>query len=123
MVKCPECGNTKVYRDSKSGEYICSKCHIVLSDDQIDSGKDWRNFENSEKQENVGTGSPMKYTKINKGLETMIERSGRDLRGNKLSTKSRAQMYRLIKWHKRSSISNSVQRNLSIALTELKRIS
>jgi transcription initiation factor TFIIB len=123
MVKCPECGNLKVYRDSKSGDYVCSKCHTVLSEDQIDTGKDWRTFDNSEKQDNVNTGSPMKYTKINKGLETMIERSGRDLRGNKLSTKSRAQMYRLIKWHKRSSISNSVQRNLSIALTELKRIS
>jgi len=122
MVKCPECGSENVYRDPRTGEYVCKKCHVVMSDDQIDMGKDWRSFENSDKQENVGTGSPMKYTKINKGLETMIERSGRDLRGNKLSTKSRAQMYRLIKWHKRSSISNSMQRNLSIALTELRRI-
>jgi len=122
MVKCPECGSENVQRDPRTGEYVCKKCHVVMSDDQIDMGKDWRSFENSDKQENVGTGSPMKYTKINKGLETMIERSGRDLRGNKLSTKSRAQMYRLIKWHKRSSISNSMQRNLSIALTELRRI-
>jgi len=122
MVKCPECSSENVQRDPRTGEYVCKKCHVVMSDDQIDMGKDWRSFENSDKQENVGTGSPMKYTKINKGLETMIERSGRDLRGNKLSTKSRAQMYRLIKWHKRSSISNSMQRNLSIALTELRRI-
>jgi len=122
MVKCPECGSENVVRDPKTGEYVCKKCHVVMSEDQIDMGKDWRSFENSDKQDNVGTGSPMKYTKINKGLETMIERSGRDLRGNKLSTKSRAQMYRLIKWHKRSSISNSMQRNLSIALTELRRI-
>jgi transcription initiation factor TFIIB len=122
MVKCPECGSEQVYRDPKSGEYVCKKCHVILSEDQIDMGKDWRSFDNSDKQDNVGTGSPMKFTKINKGLETMIERSGRDLRGNKLSTKSRAQMYRLIKWHKRSSISNSMQRNLSIALTELRRI-
>ena len=122
MVKCPECGSENVVRDSRTGEYVCKKCHVVMSEDQIDMGKDWRSYENSDKQDNVGTGSPMKYTKINKGLETMIERSGRDLRGNKLSTKSRAQMYRLIKWHKRSSISNSMQRNLSIALTELRRI-
>jgi len=122
VIKCPECGSTKVYKDPKTGEYVCSKCHTVLSYDQIDLGKDWRSYENSDKQDSISTGSPMKYTKINKGMETMIERTGRDLRGNRLSTKSRAQMYRLIKWHKRSSISNSMQRNLSIALTELKRV-
>ena len=64
----------------------------------------------------------MKYVKLNKGLVTMIDRRGTDLRGNKLSSKSRAQMYRLIKWHKRASISSSMQRNLSIALTELRRV-
>ena len=122
VIKCPECGSTKVYKDPKTGEYVCSKCHTVLNYDQIDLGKDWRSYENSDKQDAISTGSPMKYTKINKGMETMIERTGRDLRGNRLSTKSRAQMYRLIKWHKRSSISNSMQRNLSIALTELKRV-
>ncbi|MDD3178463.1 MAG: transcription initiation factor IIB [Candidatus ainarchaeum sp.] len=122
MVKCPECGSENIYRDPKTGDYICKKCHVVLSEDQIDMGKDWRSFDGSEKLDNVSTGSPMKFTKMNKGLETMIERSGRDNRGNKLSTKSRAQMYRLIKWHKRSSISNSMQRNLSIALTELRRM-
>ena len=122
VIKCPECGSTKVYKDPKTGEYVCSKCHTVLSYDQIDLGKDWRSYNNSDKQDSISTGSPMKYTKINKGMETMIERTGRDLRGNRLSTKSRAQMYRLIKWHKRSSISNSMQRNLSIALTELKRV-
>ncbi len=122
VLKCPECGKKTVYRDSKTGEYVCRSCHVVVNEDQIDSGKEWRVFQDNANQERVRSGSPMKYVKMNKGLETMIERSGRDLRGNKLSTKSRAQMYRLIKWHKRSSVSNSMERNLSIALTELRRI-
>jgi len=121
-MKCPECGSESVYKDTRTGEYVCKKCHVVVNEDMVDMGKEWRSFDQSQKPEQARTGSPMKFVKINKGLETMIERSGRDLRGNKLSTKSRAQMYRLIKWHKRSSISNSMQRNLSIALTELRRV-
>jgi transcription initiation factor TFIIB len=122
VVKCPECGKKTVYKDPKTGELVCRSCHVVVSEDQVDFGKEWRSFQDSPSQDSVRAGAPMKYTKMNKGLETVIERSGRDLRGNKLSTKSRAQMYRLIKWHKRSSVSNSMERNLSIALTELRRI-
>ena len=121
-MKCPECGKNTVYKDPKTGELVCRSCHTVISEDMVDLGKEWRNFDQGNTSEQARIGSPMKYVKMNKGLETMIERSGRDLRGNKLSSKSRAQMYRLIKWHKRSSISNSMQRNLSIALTELRRI-
>ncbi len=122
VMKCPECGKKTVYKDPKTGELVCRSCHVVVNEDQVDLGKEWRTFQDNPNQERVRAGSPMKYIKMNKGLETMIERSGRDLRGNKLSTKSRAQMYRLIKWHKRSSVSNSMERNLSIALTELRRI-
>jgi transcription initiation factor TFIIB len=88
----------------------------------VDLGKEWRSFNSGQFDEVARTGSPMKYVKLNKGLVTMIDRRGTDLRGNKLSTKSRSQMYRLIKWHKRASISSSMQRNLSIALTELRRV-
>ena len=120
--KCPECKSNKIVRDSETGEVICQKCGLVVGEDTIDTGKEWRSFDSDQFEERARTGSPMKYTKLNKGLVTMIDRRGTDLRGNKLSTKSRAQMYRLIKWHKRATISSSMQRNLSIALTELRRV-
>ncbi len=120
--KCPECKSNKIIRDSGTGEIICQKCGLVIGEDAIDTGKEWRSFDSDQFEERARTGSPMKYTKLNKGLVTMIDRRGPDLRGNKLSTKSRAQMYRLIKWHKRATLSSSMQRNLSIALTELRRV-
>ena len=120
--KCPECKSTKIRRDPEKGELICQDCGLVLSEDMFDSGKEWRSFDSDQFEQMARTGSPMKYVKLNKGLVTMIDRRGTDLRGNKLSSKSRAQMYRLIKWHKRASISSSMQRNLSIALTELRRV-
>jgi len=120
--KCPECSSTKLSIDEERGEMVCNGCGLVLSEDAVDLGKEWRSFDSDNAEERSRTGSPMKYVKLNKGLVTMIDRRGADLRGNKLSTRSRAQMYRLIKWHKRASISSSMQRNLSIALTELRRV-
>ncbi len=121
-MSCPACGSNRLTHDNEKGEVICNNCGEVISDEMVDSGKEWRSFDSDQFDERSRTGSPMKYVKLNKGLVTMIDRRGTDLRGNKLSSKSRAQMYRLIKWHKRASISSSMQRNLSIALTELRRI-
>jgi len=121
-TKCPECGSNRIKRDNSKGEIICEKCGLVLSEDIVDMGKEWRSFDSDQFDEVARTGSPKKYVKLNKGLVTMIDRRGRDLRGDKLSARNKAQMYRLVKWHKRASVSSSMQRNLSIALTELKRL-
>ncbi|MFH1234499.1 MAG: transcription initiation factor IIB, partial [Candidatus Diapherotrites archaeon] len=120
--KCPECGSEKIIKDEGRGEIICQKCGLVITDDLIDTGKEWRSFDSDQFEKRARTGSPKKYVKLNKGLVTMIDRKGRDLRGNRLSSKSKAQMYRLIKWHKRASVSSSMERNLSIALTEMRRV-
>jgi transcription initiation factor TFIIB len=106
--KCPDCGSTKIVRDNDRGELVCSNCGLVINEDMVDFGKEWRSFNSGSMDDAARSGSPMKYVKLNKGLVTMIDRRGTDLRGNKLSTKSRAQMYRLIKWHKRASISSSM---------------
>lgn len=119
---CPECGSTKLRKDSEKGEIVCQQCGLIVSEDEMDFGKEWRSFDGDGFEDSARTGSPMKYVKLNKGLVTVIDRRGADARGNKLSSKSKAQMYRLIKWHKRASISSSMQRNLSIALTELRRV-
>ena len=58
----------------------------------------------------------------NKGLVTEIDQYNRDVRGGKIAPSQQAQLYRMRKWHKRASISNSVERNLAIALTELNRV-
>jgi len=119
---CPECGGTRFIKDKETGELVCTKCGYVM-EDNLDMSKEWRTFDSDEFGDKARTGSPSKYSKVNQGVSTMIERGGRDARGNKLSPETKEQMYRLIRWHKRTSISNSMQRNLSIALAELRRIS
>lgn len=119
---CPECGEKKFIKDRETGEMVCANCGYVMETDVVDMSKEWRTFDSDEFNDKARTGGPMQNSKLNKGVSTMIERGGRDARGNKLSAETREQMYRLIRWHKRTAVSNSVQRNLSIALNELRRM-
>jgi transcription initiation factor TFIIB len=119
---CPECGSKNLKRDYARAEIICEGCGIVLDENIIDAGPEWRAFDAYQRDKRARTGAPIKYTRPNKGLATEIDVYNRDIRGVKISAQSRAQMFRLRKWHKRTSISSSMERNLAIALSELDRI-
>jgi transcription initiation factor TFIIB len=65
----------------------------------------------------------MSWTIHDKGLSTTIGWQNKDGKGKKLSPETRARLYRLRKWHRRSKVSDSNQRNLSYALGEISKIS
>lgn len=119
---CPECGTKKLIRNYARAEITCGKCGLVLEENIIDQGQEWRAFDSDQRDKRVRTGAPIKYTKPNKGLATEIDQYNKDIRGVKISAQSRARMFRLRKWHKRTSISSSMERNLAIALLELDRM-
>ncbi|MBN3037566.1 MAG: transcription initiation factor IIB [Candidatus Diapherotrites archaeon] len=119
---CPECGSKNIKHDYAHAELECKDCGTIIDESIVDAGPEWRAFDSDQKAKRQRTGAPIKYTKPNKGLVTEIDRYNRDIRGSKISPQSQAQMYRLRKWHKRSSISSSMERNLTIALSELDRI-
>ncbi len=121
--KCPECGSTKLIRDYERGEIVCGDCGFVISENMFDSGPEWRAFDSEQREKRARGGAPLKLTQPNKGLVTEIDQYNRDIRGVKISSKKQAQFYRMRKWHKRASVSSSMERNLAIALSELARIS
>ena len=88
----------------------------------FDTGPEWRAFDSEQREKRARGGAPIKYTRPDKGLVTEIDKYNRDIRGVKISSKKQAQFYRMRKWHKRASISTSMERNLAIALSELDRI-
>lgn len=67
-------------------------------------------------------GAPMTFTIHDKGLSTMIDWRNRDSYGRAISSKNRAQLYRLRKWQRRIRVSNATERNLAFALSELDRM-
>lgn len=120
--KCSECGSKKLIRDYEKGEIICANCGLIISENIVDFGPEWRAFDAEQKEKRARGGAPVKFMRPNKGLVTEIDQYNRDIRGVKISPKKQAQLYRMRKWHKRVSIATSMERNLAIALAELDRI-
>lgn len=121
-ASCPDCGSPSLITDYKHGEVVCKKCGLVLEEEIFDFGPEWRAFDEEQKSKRARTGGPVKFAKLNKGLTTEIDRYDRDIRGGAIQPERKAQLYRLRKWQRRSRMSDSVQRNLSIALPELDRM-
>ncbi|VVB55011.1 Transcription initiation factor IIB [uncultured archaeon] len=119
---CPECGSGNLFTDRKHAEIVCKACGTVIEENLIDSGPEWRAFDQEQTAKRSRTGGPVKFAKLNKGLTTEIDRYDRDIRGGNIQPERKAQLYRLRKWQRRSRMSDSVHRNLSIALPELDRV-
>ncbi len=116
--RCPDCGSFNFVEDPTRGELVCAKCGLVVEEEMIDTGQEWRAFDTEQMSRRARAGAPLTFTKHDKGLTTEIGKGVGEL--YKVPTKKRAQYYRLTKWHKR--LIKSKDRNLSFALSELQRI-
>jgi len=119
---CTECGGTNLLRDYETGELVCERCGFVLSSTILDQGPEWRAFDQEQRDKLPRVGAPVTWTIHDKGLSTTIGWQDRDASGRKLSPEERARLYRLRKWHRRSKVSDSTQRNLAHALSEMSKI-
>jgi transcription initiation factor TFIIB len=121
-VQCPECGSRNLVQDYERAELVCSECGLVVDAEFVDEGPEWRAFANDQRMKRSRVGAPMTYTIHDKGLSTMIDWRNRDSYGKSISSKNRAQLYRLRKWQRRIRVSNATERNLAFALSELDRM-
>ncbi len=121
--KCPECASKNLIHDYDSGETICGDCGLVLYEQMLDKGPEWRAFTQQEKASRSRVGMPTSYSIHDKGLSTTISQIDRDAFGRKLPLSTRLQMWRLRKWQIRSRVHSSTDRNLAQAMAELERLS
>ena len=121
--KCPECESKNLIHDYDSGETICGDCGLVLYEQMMDKGPEWRAFTAEEKTSRSRVGMPTSYSIHDKGLSTAISQVDRDAFGRKLPLSTRLQMWRLRKWQIRSRVHSSIDRNLAQAMAELERLS
>ncbi len=123
VEKCPECGSNNLVHDYDSGETICGDCGLVVYEQMMDKGPEWRAFTQQEKASRTRVGMPTSYSIHDKGLSTAISQVDRDAFGRKLPLSTRLQMWRLRKWQIRSRVHSSIDRNLAQAMAELERLS
>lgn len=123
VTKCQECGSPNRVHDYDTGETVCGGCGLVLYEQMMDKGPEWRAFTQEEKTSRSRVGVPTSYSVHDKGLSTAISQVDRDAFGRKLPLSTRLQMWRLRKWQIRSRVHSSIDRNLAQAMAELDRLS
>ncbi|PSQ44883.1 transcription initiation factor IIB 2 [Halobacteriales archaeon SW_6_65_15] len=119
--RCPECSG-RLVTDDERGETVCEECGLVVDEDQIDPGPEWRAFDSNEKDEKSRVGAPTTQTMHDKGLSTNIGWQDKDAYGNSLGSRQRQKMQRLRKWNERFRTRDSKERNLKQALGEIDRM-
>jgi transcription initiation factor TFIIB len=118
VKKCPECGSSNLTILKDKGEALCRDCGLVVEEKMIDFGQEWREFDDDQSDKRRRAGAPLSVTKFDQGLGTDVGQKG-DI--YQLSAKGKNKFFRLRKWQHR--ISTAIERNLKLALAELKRVS
>ena len=119
IKECPECASKNIYRDQERGETTCRDCGLVIEDRMVDFSQEWRDFDDDGGVSKRRTGAPSSQTQFDQGLGTEV---GTTADFYKLGSDSeRNKFFRLRKWNIR--ISTAIERNLKVALAELKLVS
>lgn len=106
---CPECGGSTISRNER-GEIVCRECGLIVQERLLDlSHSGIRAYTKGEKERKGRTGGPITVLVPDIGLSTIIDQS--EIRSQDLR--------RAAKWNTHLSWEN---RNMLIAITELKRI-
>ena len=117
VESCPDCGGNLISEDN---EVRCENCGLVVDDEIIDSGPDWRAFSFEDEKEKSHVGLPSSFTKHDKGLSTEI--GFKDRYGKELSPEKKAQFSRLRRLQLQSRRSSGKERSLSTGLQEMHRM-
>ena len=119
-LTCPECNGRL---ESGGAETVCADCGLVVDDEHIDRGPEWRAFDSAEKDEKSRVGAPTTKMMHDDGLSTNIGWQNKDAYGNSLSSSQRQKVQRMRTWNERFRTRDSKERNLKQALGEIERMS
>jgi transcription initiation factor TFIIB len=120
-LRCPECGGPLV-TDEEHGETVCEECGLVVEEDSVDRGPEWRAFDSAERDSKSRVGAPTTKMMHDEGLSTNIGWQNKDAYGKQLSNRQRQKMQRLRTWNERFRTRDSKERNLKQALGEIDRM-
>jgi transcription initiation factor TFIIB len=118
---CPECSGT-LKHDAEHGEQLCTDCGLVVDEDEIDRGPEWRAQTEKERNEKSRVGAPTTELMHDKGLSTNIGWQNKDAYGNSLSKRQSQKIARLRTWNERFRTRDHKERNLQQALGEIDRM-
>ncbi len=112
---CPECDGRVT---TNSVETICEDCGLVVDEQQIDHGPEWRTHDQDQRKR---TGAPLTAARHDRGLSTEISH-GKDANGNELSGQKRQRLSRMRREQIRGRFQSKAERNLAHGLGDVRRI-
>jgi len=118
LKECPECGSKDLIHNKDRGEMICRECGLVIEEKLVDFGQEWREFDSDTSAAKRRVGAPSTQTQFDQGLGTEVGQYADVYRLS--SKKDQNKFFRLRKWQSR--VSTAIERNLKVALAELKRV-
>lgn len=113
--QCPECDGRVT---TNAVETICEDCGLVINEQRIDHGPEWRAYDEDERER---TGAPLTAARHNRGLSTEIGH-GTDAHGNELSGQKRRRLARMRREQTRGRWRSKAERNLAHGLGEVRRL-
>ena len=120
---CPVCkSDLLLVTDPDSGEDICKKCGMIVSDKVQDINRpEWRNTLDTVEINNrrSRTGMPTSLAFYDMGLSTVIGRTNRDASGKRIDAAMHTTMQRLRTWDSRAHIRTSSDISFVQAFNEL----
>src|SRR3989441_13251522 len=111
VTRCPECNSGHLSFDYERGELICEECGLVLTDQMIDQGPEWRAVDVEQGEKRARTRAPMTDTIHDKRLSTAIGGKKKESYGKSNPTRNRAQLYRPRKGERRDPGGKATRRN------------
>ncbi|WP_266079501.1 transcription initiation factor IIB [Haladaptatus caseinilyticus] len=112
---CPECYSRVRERGA---EAVCTECGLVVAEDNLDRGPEWRSFSDDETNRKR-TGAPLTRSRHDRGLSTEIGYRDSSVR---LTGRKRRQVMRMRRQHNRARISSKSERNRVYGFTEIRRL-
>ena len=119
---CPECRSGHLIEAADAAEVLCEECGLVVEEELIDRGPEWRAFDQEEREQRTRVGAPMTETLHDHGLTTRIDWRDEDAAGKTLSSEKAHRMHRLRTWQTRVRVNDAKERNLQFALGEIDRM-
>ena len=117
---CPSCKtDNAIITDPKSGEIICSRCGMVVSDNLLESRQEWHTFDIDKSVGRARTGLPSSLARHDMGLSTVIGKENVDATKNKIEPVMLSTLHRLRTWDFRTQVHSSTDRTLRLAFDEL----
>ncbi len=118
---CPECGSYRLENDYSRGEMVCALCGLVITENHMDLGPEWVAYNADQEASRARTGPPMIHHFTRSELTTNIGSENRDYSGKVIPMRNRGQVHRLRLWNNRVRYLNSNEKNITLALAEIKK--